>query len=1027
MVRSLQSGILCLFLVFWLTGIHAQESPRVGSTLERYERAMALYRAARYAIAEEYFCEIENEGIAKHGDLCIEAAFFRVLCVARLDRYDAAYHLQQFLDKYPSSTRTDDVRYELGRLYYNNKRYKEALRWFESIDGRAFDVEQLAELDFKRAYVLFVTDRLEEANPIFARLKEQICYYQAPATYYYAHIAYSRGHYNSALENFKRIDADPVFAPIVPYYIAQIYYKQENYRQLTDYIAPMIDQSAATRLTELQRMLGEAYFHLEQYDSAAKVLDKYAERVGQKALSRDDNYLFGLVHYRQKEWAEAAKRLERVVTVDDSVSQNAYYHLADCYLHLNDTERAQKALGLASEMDYDKIIQEDALFNYAKLLYEHRYNPFSDAVSAFTCYLELFPHSLRKDEAYTYLGMAFMGTQNYQGALNALSKIGTTNATTRQALQRAAYYRGVEYFQSLNFTKADSLFSVSLRASEVDHTLRAKALYWRAEANYRLEQYAIASQHYQQFLLAPGAFSQPQYPKVPYDLGYAYFKMKNYAQAVAWFRKYTDNKTKDSLGLLTDALVRLGDCLYIQRKYWPAIEYYQKANKMGGIGADYALYQEGCVYGLVDRPNEKIRALLSIGERYPESMYRSHAYFEVAETYHLLENLTQAKEYYQRVVTEFPSSSNAPASLLQLGLVYYEEDNYDQAIQNLEHVVSDYAGTAAMHEAIVALERVYQAKGDVKPYLAYLEKIGQADRISHGKRDSLFYTTAETQYMSKQFPRARMSFEEYLREYPQGAGSVAANYYLADCLLQAGDTLSALPRLEVVIARRPNQFYDRALYKAAPIYELHKDLQQALQAYLELERSTADAKMQQEARYGKLRMAVQLKDDAHITEYANSVLADDRMPPEKHLFARYHLGMMLLREQRYDLAYNTLALIGDNTGAATGAEARYRMAEIRFLQKDWEKLQDEVFTFAKRNTPHQYWLAKAFILLADSYREREDFFQAKATLQSILDNYSNREDGIRDQVQHKMNELVIEEHSKARTLPTDTIQFQFAR
>ena len=146
----------------------------------------------------------------------------------------------------------------------------------------------------------------------------------------------------------------------------------------------------------MQRMLGEAYFRLGLYDSAKLVLDKYAERIGLRALSRDDNYLLGVVDYKMQKWESAAKYLERVPTVEDSVTQNAYYHLGDCYLHLGDDERAQKALGLASELTYDKIVQEDALFNYAKLLYEHRYNPFSDAVAAFARYIELFPNSKRR-------------------------------------------------------------------------------------------------------------------------------------------------------------------------------------------------------------------------------------------------------------------------------------------------------------------------------------------------------------------------------------------------------------------------------------------------------------------------------------------------------------------------------------------------------------------------------------------------------------------------------------------------------
>ena len=134
----------------------------------------------------------------------------------------------------------------------------------------------------------------------------------------------------------------------------------------------------------------------------------------------------------------------------------------------------------------------------------------------------------------------------------------------------------------------------------------------------------------------------------------------------------------------------------------------------------------------------------------------------------------------------------------------------------------------------------------------------------------------------------------------------------------------------------------------------------------------------------------------------------------------------MLRAGRYDQAYNTFALIGSNTGAATGAEARYRMAEIRSLQDDWAKLQEEVFAFARRNTPHQYWLAKSFLLLAEGYRRHDDFFQARATLQSIASNYQTKEDGILNEVNAQLARLSEEEKARERVLPTDTIMFRFS-
>ena len=64
-----------------------------------------------------------------------------------------------------------------------------------------------------------------------------------------------------------------------------------------------------------------------------------------------------------------------------------------------------------------------------------------------------------------------------------------------------------------------------------------------------------------------------------------------------------------------------------------------------------------------------------------------------------------------------------------------------------------------------------------------------------------------------------------------------------------------------------------------------------------------------------------------------------------------------------------------------------------------------VYDFADKSTPHAYWLAKAFLLLGDVYISRGDLFQARATYQSVVDGYSNKEDGIVDTALQRIESL----------------------
>ena len=60
--------------------------------------------------------------------------------------------------------------------------------------------------------------------------------------------------------------------------------------------------------------------------------------------------------------------------------------------------------------------------------------------------------------------------------------------------------------------------------------------------------------------------------------------------------------------------------------------------------------------------------------------------------------------------------------------------------------------------------------------------------------------------------------------------------------------------------------------------------------------------------------------------------------------------------------------------------------------------------FIERNTPHQYWLARAFVLLADVYIKQNDDFQAKQYLISLEENYKGNDD-IKQMIDVRLNQI----------------------
>ena len=69
--------------------------------------------------------------------------------------------------------------------------------------------------------------------------------------------------------------------------------------------------------------------------------------------------------------------------------------------------------------------------------------------------------------------------------------------------------------------------------------------------------------------------------------------------------------------------------------------------------------------------------------------------------------------------------------------------------------------------------------------------------------------------------------------------------------------------------------------------------------------------------------------------------------------------------------------------------------------------EEEIMSFTKQQTSHQYWLAKSLILLADINVIRNELFQAKQYLLALQKNYRVQEDDIQTIIEDKL-ELIAQ-------------------
>ena len=1019
----------------------AQKTAIYENEASGYRMGMELFEKGKFGAAQHEFKKIA-ESSDPNSDMKANAEYYAALCALELFNRDAEYLFKRFIQDHPENPKVRTAYFQLGKYKFRKHSYTRAIEWFRMVDKYELSNPELSEYYFKLGYSFFVKGDIEKARIQFYEIKDTETRYTQPAVYYYSHISYLNQNYETALQGFERLKDKGNFQHIVPYYIAQIYYMQKKHEKLIAYAIPLLDSANTKRAPEIARLIGEAYYATDKYDKAVPYLKRYIEQG--HGRERKDLYQLAYAYYKSGATDEAIDLFKQVVNTDDALAQNAYYHLADCFIKKDRKKFARFSFRSASKMAFNKKIQEDALFSYAKLSYDLGLNP----IFALNKYIGQYPKNKRVNTAYEYLVQVYLTTQNYKKALRSLDRIENKTDKIKAAYQRIAYFRAVELFNDRKFSESVAMFDKSM-AYPSDKKIEAESHYWSGEAWYRLNRYKRAVKSYETFIYAPASFGLPVFNQVNYNLGYAYFRQKDYENSNSWFRKFvrhveadfrikrTRKDVKQVWSRVGDAYLRIGDGYFIGKDYESALEYYDKTlrllpDSMATLGfslvdQDYALFQKALSYGVLGRTEQKISVLLAFMKNHPNSTYTADATFNLGKGYSELAKHDSAIVWYQTVIEDHPNSSAyLKQSILNMGLEYRNKGESQMALVTLNRVWKDYPATREAQDALMALKSIYIDLGDITPWTELVVSLPWAN-ASNAELDSAYYEAVEVLYMKGDCQRAIKDLGSYLEKFPEGFFTLNANYYRAECLSRRGDSTStdmALEGYDFVIAQAQNAFTEKSLLRAARIYYQRKKYQRSVDLYIELEKIAEYKSNILAARIGTMRGYFLLREYPLATEAAREVISTDKVGSEILAEAHYIIAKSAFETDNYNLALKEFRITESLTHSEIGAASLYYVAYVQYLRSEHDSSEKSIFKLSSRSPSYDHWVAKGFILLADNYVQMDNAFQAKATLQSIIDNSGNEE--LVNIAREKLAKIVEEEAlNQKREMESMDLEIEF--
>jgi tetratricopeptide (TPR) repeat protein len=949
-----------------------------------WEQAVQWFYEGKESLAYPIFLRLHEWRLDARQSAVSESEldFFRLICGVRLDELSAVEEAGRYIRQPHPPAFVQGLSYELADHSFRNQRFPEALHLLEDLEPRNLRSAERTHRQFMMGYAQFTAQRFAPARSNFDSVRSQLNHPDyAAANYYFGFICLRDQQYDLALSSLRLVEDHPEYRSIVPYYIGQLFYLQGKKKEAIEYVERKLQESGSQYYElPLKQLLGHAYFEKRAFDKALPLLKEYVAR--SEKVRREDIYELSYCHHQSGDYKSSIPGFQELAGGQDSLSQHAMYLLGDAYLKTGDLSRARNAFQFCARNNSYADQRSISLLQYAKLSYELSF--LQEAQISVEQFLADYPADSRREEAQELMVMVLAATNNFRQALQWVERIERPSSSLKKLFPRIWYGRAIELLNDQLLDRSQILLDQVIQDPWAGQW-RQYAKFWSGEIAYRRNDPANAINHLNAYLTDPlSTGTEVNATHARYNLGYAFLKLSNYSAAGDQFLLITKNMPGIPTSLLQDAWLRAGDCFYMRRDFNKAKTHYERAITMQWPAADYAQFQLAMITG-IKNVAEKIRLLQQIPEKYPRSVLLPDAYLEMANAYVADRKFREAIPALDRVIVHASQDSWISRALLLQGSCLYNLDEYEESLKRLKEVVSRFPNGEDADDALENIRQVFVEMGKPADFVGYMQSIGKP--LEYPVADSLTYMAAAAMYENGADGNALSALKSYLSEHPYGRYRIQAFYQVAELFIKKKDWASALMQLDSLLVRSPNKYEEWSYRQAARIsyFEL-KNAKDALRFYLGLLGVTRNQEWRLEALRGSVRCYQQLKDWVNGAKQARSLLAEKDASSDDKAISYMLIAQQSIEVKQWGEALEALRLVLPHNKGALAAEARYLMAWTYFQQGNWQEAEKAAAETIRRSGSYEPWSTKSYILTGDVYFQTKDFFNAKATYQSVIDN-----------------------------------------
>lgn len=976
---------LVVLVIFCSTiSVHGQATRTMIPPFLQVEKAKSLFNSKQFDAAGSYISSITSSASASAlfsaWDLA-ELQYIELISGVILHQQPMIRRAQELMSAAGDRNTQVKLAYHLGHHYFSTSDFNRSLEFLEQTDPLYLSNDENERVQFEKGISYFSQQKFDNAKP-YLRSIEQLgtSPYLVDVRYYLGFIAFSEKKYEEAGSYFKLIESAPAYINIIPFYQACIALSTGNFSKAITYGEKYLKSGDQLHVQAITLLLASAYHNTGDFVKSVSLFNM-AKGQGLE-LSEVQHFELGSAYYATGQFAKAIAELKPLSASNGQLAAKSMLLLGNSYLQSGQKANARSAFQICTSTLEEGPQLDNVRFQLAKLSLELGFEDM--AVQELNKIILEQRQSVHVNEARAILVDYYAKTNNYRQALMLIQDGKVDQLTMQKVAPRIYFGRGVELINDLQYDDADKLLSAV--ASYKNSPFYPPSLFWRGEIASRKDQVSPVIKFTQDYLkVRQNDFGQANEDNANYNLGYAYLDQEDYKSAVTYFEKIIQSKALISNDFRREAVLRAADCAFMLKNVERARTLYQSMRDKPGYGSDYAYFQTALIEGSKSA-DKKIDQLRILESRFPQSELMPLVTMELADTYMSEEQYDKSIPYLKRIPSLVDKDDDRmPESFIKLAIAYYNLNKPEESISYYKKLIDQYPASEYAQEALESAKSLFVETGRISDYESFLASTGRS--VDQLQKDSLTFQYVQTIYAEGNNVASLKVLDDYLKSFPDGLFIADVLNYKGEMLLKSKDWKNAAILFEQLGAKGVSKYQEKALRQSGKLYFFElKDYESALRVFLQLSAISSNPEAVLEALRGTVRSYYYQKKWIDGKSSANSLIGNVVSTADDKSFANMILGYAdqlsgaLMQSSVYFKA------VISNSNSALAAESRFQLAMNQFLLGNYTESENLATTAIEKSGSYEYWITKSYILLGQIFLEQKDYFNAKATLKSVVDN-----------------------------------------